>query len=128
MHFTLEFLEVFFIALFYTAPILIFLLLLIVLLGVIIGKKEGWSTTDAVYYAFITATTVGYGDFHPKTPACKRLAVAIALIGLILTGLVVSIGVHAGSIAFKSRYTEQQVMDAVDDIVAPPASGGASRR
>jgi len=33
--------------------------------GIWIGKKESWSWSQALYFAFITATTVGYGDLHP---------------------------------------------------------------
>lgn len=35
--------------------------------GGIMGRIEGWSVTDSVYYAFITAGTLGYGDFSPLT-------------------------------------------------------------
>lgn len=35
--------------------------------GTIMGRMEGWSTIDSIYYAFITAGTLGYGDFSPHT-------------------------------------------------------------
>ena len=115
MDFTLEFVRVLGIALFYTAPILVSLALLIVLIGLVVGKKEGWSVEDAVYYAFITATTVGYGDFHPKKPASKYLAITIALIGLLLTGMVVAVGVHAASDAFKTAFDYEKVVEKIED-------------
>jgi potassium channel subfamily K len=33
--------------------------------GVCMGKLEGWSVVDSIYYSFITAGTLGYGDFSP---------------------------------------------------------------
>lgn len=114
MDFTLDFIRIFGVALFYAAPLLIFLALLIFLLGLVVGKKEGWSVQDAAYYAFITATTVGYGDFHPRKTASKYLAIIIALIGLIFTGMVVAVGVHAASDAFKTTYSGNKVIEKIE--------------
>lgn len=35
--------------------------------GYVIGKVEGWSIIDVLYYSFITATTIGFGDIVPTT-------------------------------------------------------------
>ncbi len=104
MEFTVSFVRIFFIGVFYAGPILLFLILVITLLGQIIGKREGWTRVDAFYYSFITATTVGYGDFHPKSTPSKLIAIIIAFLGLLLTGIVVALGVKAGSVAFKDIY------------------------
>ena len=114
MHFTLDFIRIFGMALFYATPLLISLAFLIFLIGLVIGKKEGWSVADAVYYAFITATTVGYGDFHPRKTASKYLAIIIALTGLIFTGIVVALGVHSASIAFKATYSDNKVIEKIE--------------
>lgn len=102
--FTIEFLQRFGLGLYYTSPIIIFLITLIGVLGLIAGKKEGWNPVDSLYYAFITATTVGYGDFHPKTRIAKLIAIGIAFTGLLLTGIVVAIGIQAATTAFKQIY------------------------
>ena len=105
MAFTLQFLHMFALGMYYASPILLFLMLLITLIGQVIGRREGWSRVDAVYYAFITATTVGYGDFHPRYIFGKFGAICIALLGLLLTGIVVAIGVKAANVAFQEIYT-----------------------
>lgn len=104
MELAFQFMYLFGIGIFYALPILIFFCLCIVAMGLLIGKKEGWSKIDAIYYAFITATTVGYGDFHPQQTFSKFTAIGIALVGLLMTGIIVAIGVKAGHIAFKSIY------------------------
>ena len=76
------------------------LALLITSLGLWIGRKEAWSIVDAIYFAFITATTVGYGDFHPKHTACKYVAIIIAIIGVLFTGIIVATGIYAIETAF----------------------------
>ena len=37
----------------------------LILGGIGMGRLEGWSLLDSTYYAFITALTLGYGDFSP---------------------------------------------------------------
>jgi len=92
------------------------LLVVIVILGHLIGIREGWSTADSIYYAFITATTVGYGDFHPKKRASKTLAIVISFVGLVLTGIVVALALHAAEHAFKASPQYKQLVDTVEQI------------
>lgn len=99
MTFTIEFLKLFALGLVLAAPLLLFLILSIALIGLRVGRREGWSYSDSLYYAFITASTVGYGDFHPRGRASKAWAIGIAFLGLILTGLVVALGVQAAASA-----------------------------
>ena len=104
MEFTFLFLQVFFKDLLYAGPIILFLITLICFIGLIIGKIEGWSRSDALYHAFINATTVGYGDFPPTKRASKTLAILLAFIGLIFTGIIVAIAIHAADYAFGTVY------------------------
>ena len=55
------------------------LALIIIVLGHFLGRLEGWSEFDALYQAFVTATTLGYGDFHPSKKASKALEISKAL-------------------------------------------------
>ena len=43
---------------------------------------EGWSLLDAWYTAVVTLTTVGYGDYVPKTPAGKVFTSLLVLGGV----------------------------------------------
>ena len=104
MHLTWLFIKNFLLGLFYATPLLIVLLVVIALIGQRIGRREGWSRIDAFYYSMITATTVGYGDFRPQQTISKLQAIVIAFVGLLLTGLVVSIGVQSATVAFKDLY------------------------
>jgi len=72
------------------------------LLGQIAGKKEGWSRSDSLYWSLITATTVGYGDVRPVGRGSKILAVLIAFMGLILSGIIIAVAVQATTLALRA--------------------------
>jgi len=50
---------------------------------------------DALYFAFITGLTIGYGDIVVKTPVGRILAVLTGFIGVLFSGLVIAIAVRA---------------------------------
>ena len=74
---------------------------MIVLLGLLVGTVENWPRFDSVYWAFITATTVGYGDIRPKQPLSRVLSILIAFISVTFTGLFVALAINAATLAFK---------------------------
>jgi len=101
MTFLLDFIEIYARGLYHLWPIILLLLGIIVYLGLRVGRMERWTVENALYFAFITATSVGYGDFHPTHRRGKLMAIGIALAGILLTGLIVSIGLAAVSHAFR---------------------------
>jgi voltage-gated potassium channel len=109
MEFTFSFIRIFSIGITYAAPLLLAQVVFIVLLGQIVGTRESWGRFDSVYWAFITATTVGYGDFPPVKPLSKVLSVCIAFTGIIFTGIVVALAVNAASISFQSIYDINEI-------------------
>jgi hypothetical protein len=84
------------------SPILVPFLVLILYLGFLVGREEGWSLSDTVYFTLATASTVGYGDLCPTKKSSKMIAVAITMLGLLLTGMVTALGVHSARITFAS--------------------------
>ena len=74
---------------------MITLLALVVLNAILIALVEGISIGDSVYFSFITAFTIGYGDIAPLTIIGRVLSVVIGFIGIIFTGLVVAISARA---------------------------------
>ncbi|MCB1687772.1 MAG: two pore domain potassium channel family protein [Halioglobus sp.] len=104
MTFTLTFIKLFFSVLALISPILLTLCSIIIVLGLVAGRKEGWSTFDTIYWAFITAFTVGYGDIRPLKRTSKVLAVIIAWTGIMFTGVIVAVTVAATTDTVKKHY------------------------
>jgi len=97
MEFTFWFVRSFFLMLALASPILLFLSLVIFLLGSCINRLERWKMglTGVFYYSFITATTIGYGDFCPVKKVSRMIAIGIGFIGLVMTGIVVALGIES---------------------------------
>ena len=103
MEFTQTFFTVFIAATILTSPILIFLSLAITTFGQIVGHLEKWKKFDALYWSFITATTVGYGDIRPLKKISRVFSVLIAIVGIMFTGIIVAITLKATNIAFEKH-------------------------
>jgi len=102
--FLATFLRTFVFHILHLSPLLLILLGGIILLALSIGRREKWSRVDSLYYAFITATTVGYGDIHPTQKRSKIGAIAIAFLGLLVTGIVVASAVNSVSKAYAKKF------------------------
>jgi voltage-gated potassium channel len=100
---TITFLREFIYGLWLGLPLFLSLAVIIVGLGFVVGKKEGWSPFDSFYWSFVTATTVGYGDFRPVRRISRVIAIVIALLGLTMTGILVAVAVHAGTVALTAH-------------------------
>lgn len=100
---TTTFFKEFFFDLWVTFPLLLSLAAVVMVLGQIVAKKEGWSRFDSFYWSFITATTVGYGDVRPTTRTSRILAILIAHVGLTFSGILVAVAVHAATVALAAH-------------------------
>jgi voltage-gated potassium channel Kch len=68
-------------------------------IGTSSGKEGRVVAIRSFYWSFVTATTVGYGDFRPVRKVSRVIAIAIALLGLTMTGILIAVAVHAGTVA-----------------------------
>lgn len=59
MEFSLTFIQLFFWGIYLASPLLLMLCSVFLLLGLIVGHLESWKKFDSLYWAFITAFTVG---------------------------------------------------------------------
>lgn len=103
MRLTLDFLWHLAVMIYAVGPLFLGLGTIISLLSLWAGNKEGWTRSDSLYFGFITAITVGYGDLRPTLGATKLVAIVIGVLGLITGGILVAIAVQAGSTAFNKH-------------------------
>lgn len=96
---TTTFIKEFLFGVWLTLPLWLSLVAFIMVLGQIVGKKEGWLPFESFYWSFITATTVGYGDIRPTKRSSRVLSIVIGFTGLLFSGILVAIAVHSASIA-----------------------------
>ena len=62
--------------------------------GMIMGKIEQWNVLDSFYYALVTGTTIGLGDFSPQTRMGKMVAIVVIPVLVGATGeILAGIGV-----------------------------------
>ena len=100
---TTTFVKEFLFDLWVTLPLWLSLVAFIILLGQIVGKKEGWLPFESFYWSFITATTVGYGDIRPTRRTSKILSIVIGFAGLLFSGILVAIAVHSATVALAAH-------------------------
>ena len=93
-------------------------LLVVVLIGATIYTLvEAVSFLDGLWWAIVTATTVGYGDISPETVGMRVVAVAVMFTG-ILTAAIVTASVAAQIVSTKlERANHTQAIDDDFDYV-----------
>ena len=51
--------------------------------------------SETIYFTFVTALTIGYGDLAPKRIISRMIVLAIGFSGILLTALVAALGVRS---------------------------------
>jgi hypothetical protein len=85
----------------------------IIFMGALLAEIEGWRPLDAQYWAFITSTSIGFGDFAPDTSMKTRpvFTYSAMLSGLVVMATYLSIlsDVVMGEARHVFRWVEAQV-------------------
>lgn len=109
MEFTISFLKYFWWSLYLVSPLLIFLIILVIILSIFVWKREKWHLFDTLYWAFITATTVGYGDIKPLKKLSRIISIFIALVGIMFTGIIVAVTLNTTSIVLEKHLNKEVI-------------------
>lgn len=76
-------------------PVLSALMAIIAAAGLFTGLVEGWSPWRGLYFGFITALTIGYGDLVPTHRLTQAIAVLTGFTGILVTALLAGVAVRA---------------------------------
>ena len=85
----------FFHAIWHVRAVILVLIALIMAGAAAVTLVEKMPFADTLYFAFVTGLTIGYGDIVVKTPVGRLVAILIGLVGILFTGLMVAVMVHA---------------------------------
>ncbi len=82
--------------------VFLFFTVLIFISGFLISRLDSVPLEHAIYFAFITAFTVGFGDMAPKSRGARIVTIILAFFGLMLIGIAVAIAAQAIHIALEA--------------------------
>jgi voltage-gated potassium channel len=117
MDFTVTFIKIFFWGVYLTYPIILAIIVIIISLGLIVGRIESWTKFNSIYWSFITALTVGYGDMKPISKASKILSIIVGSVGIMLGGILVAITLEATTNAFEV-HTDPLVLERMKSAIS----------
>jgi voltage-gated potassium channel len=82
---------------------------------------------DGLWLAFVTASTVGYGELVPSTPASRLFSVVVVLLGFTVLSLVTA-AIAAALVGTQERSIEREILrDLHREIAAVRADFAALR-
>jgi hypothetical protein len=75
-----------------------------------IGHRAGWTFLEVIYFMIVTATTVGYGDFTPKTDQEKLIALLFIPMAVGATGVWLGGVAHVIVESYSAKYRHDLCM------------------
>lgn len=93
--------------------VIYFSTVIILLSAVAVSKTDNLPFEDAVWWSFVTATTVAYGDFYPATLAGRIIASFLMLVGIGTIGMIT--GTIATFFIKKKDSVQIDMSDLTDD-------------
>lgn len=94
---------------------LLFWVVIVIAIGTAFyARVEHWRVLDALYFTIITLTTVGYGDFAPKTDAGKIFTMVYIFVGIsLISGFIILLGEHSKKVKplRRKRLKEEEAED-----------------
>ena len=80
----------FFRVIWHVKVIILFLVTLVVAGPAALTLIEKMPFGDALYFAFVTGLTIGYGDIVVQTPFGRLVALLVGFVGILFSGLMVA--------------------------------------
>jgi len=77
--------------------------------NVMVIPVSNTSHLACLYWSFVTATTVGYGDLRPVNRTSRIIAILIAIMGLTFTGILIALAVYAATFALAAHDAASRV-------------------
>ena len=76
----------------FLVPVAVLFTLIYILVGADMYRQwEDWNYIEAIYFIFITISTVGFGDVLPDCPGLFLISYMYILVGLALAGMTINI-------------------------------------
>ena len=79
---------------------------------------EGSTLLDGAYWAIVTATTLGYGDFSPHTPGGKLLTAVLIASTVFIFIPTITANIAAKLIVNRDAFTHEEQEQIKDDLAA----------
>ena len=71
--------------------LMVILLVVTLLAALAISRVEGIDIGSSIYFAFVTALTIGYGDIAPTTTPGRILSILIGMVGMFILAIIVGV-------------------------------------